>query len=94
MGTQPARDLLDRLGWLGVGGGEPVRSGGGEQMQEKTVGNVCSSAKALELPGTWATAVTTGANQSLSKGEPDPPRWPPASEHAAKRLHLGLVTGH
>lgn len=30
----------------------------------------------------------------LKKGNQTLPRRPPASEHAAKRLCLGLVTGH
>lgn len=65
-------------------------------MQEKTV----SEERALVHGMLWNCQESgrqqrsPGTTSPFKKREPDPPRRPPASEHAAKRLCLGLATGH
>ena len=65
-------------------------------MQEKTV----SEERAFVHGMLWncqesgRSSGHQGQPVPLKKGSQTIPRRPRASEHAAKRLHLGLVTGH
>lgn len=64
-------------------------------MQEKTSNgeHVLVHRMLWNCQKSWEQQRPRGASPK-EEGATDPPRWPPASEHAAKRLYSGLVTDH